>query len=278
MSRTRTLTVLLADVMLAVILILLIQIDKLVNDTLYNYGLTFSTEWAQPYWLIIRISLVLTIVTILAISLMELYASGEIRHHIRKAMLLVRTGLKRAFHGLKRAFYRVKRAFHGPSKLLHRSKKTMLLIMAVATITIVVNSAIAMWLSRYGSLHVPSIGTIQTIDVEAYGGNVTLKDGVAYIDWGSIYPGASKNESFYLRSTSNVNVKINLETANWDPLGIASYMNVSWNYSGRLLRPNEVVPITLILNVSSSENFITYLIANDVKQFSFDISIYASEW
>lgn len=58
--------------MLGIVLILLIQIDKLVNDTLYSYGLTFSTEWAQPYWLMLRISLLLIVVAIFIISVVEL--------------------------------------------------------------------------------------------------------------------------------------------------------------------------------------------------------------
>ncbi len=72
MSKLRASLIILGDIMLGIVLILLIQIDKLVNDTLYNYGLTFSTEWAQPYWLMLRISLLLIVVAILVISVVEL--------------------------------------------------------------------------------------------------------------------------------------------------------------------------------------------------------------
>ena len=72
MSKLRASLIILGDIMLGIVLILLIQIDKLVNDTLYSYGLTFSTEWAQPYWLMLRISLLLIVVTIFIISVVEL--------------------------------------------------------------------------------------------------------------------------------------------------------------------------------------------------------------
>ena len=72
MSRVRVALVVLGDLMLFTVLILLLQIDQLVNGALYKYGLIFSLEWAQPYWLLLRISLVLIVVAILLISLVEL--------------------------------------------------------------------------------------------------------------------------------------------------------------------------------------------------------------
>jgi hypothetical protein len=58
--------------MLFVALILLLQIDQLINDTLYSYGLVFSNDWAQPYWLFLRVSLALIIVAVFLISMVEL--------------------------------------------------------------------------------------------------------------------------------------------------------------------------------------------------------------
>jgi hypothetical protein len=72
MSKVRALFVLLADILLVIVLVLLLQIDKLVNGTLYYYGLTFSIDWAQPYWWMFRISLVLIIIAIFLISVVEL--------------------------------------------------------------------------------------------------------------------------------------------------------------------------------------------------------------
>jgi hypothetical protein len=72
MSRARAALVVLGDALLVIVVILLFQIDQLVNGTLYNYGLVFSFEWAQTYWLFFRISLGLIVLAILLISVVEL--------------------------------------------------------------------------------------------------------------------------------------------------------------------------------------------------------------
>jgi hypothetical protein len=71
-SRIRALVILSVDIILVVTLVLLLQIDKLVNGTLYGYGLTFSTGWAEPYWSMLRSSLVLIVIAIIIISVVEL--------------------------------------------------------------------------------------------------------------------------------------------------------------------------------------------------------------
>jgi hypothetical protein len=72
LSRARAALVVLGDALLVIVVILLFQIDQLVNGTLYNYGLVFSFEWAQTYWLFFRISLGLIVLAILLISVVEL--------------------------------------------------------------------------------------------------------------------------------------------------------------------------------------------------------------
>jgi hypothetical protein len=72
MSRLRVALVSLGDAMLCVALVLMTEIDKLVNQTLYSYGLQFSLEWAQPYWLMLRISMFSIVAAILLISVVEL--------------------------------------------------------------------------------------------------------------------------------------------------------------------------------------------------------------
>ena len=72
MSRLRIALVILGDVMLFIAVIFLLQIDQLVNSTLYGYGLVFSNDWAQPYWLLMRVSLALIVVAVFLISMVEL--------------------------------------------------------------------------------------------------------------------------------------------------------------------------------------------------------------
>ena len=72
MSRLRVALVILGDVMLLAAVILVLLIDQLVNGTLYSYGLVFSNDWAQPYELLLSVSLILIIVAIFLISVVEL--------------------------------------------------------------------------------------------------------------------------------------------------------------------------------------------------------------
>jgi hypothetical protein len=71
-SKIRALVILFVDLLLVVALVLLFQVDKLVNGTLYDYGLTFSAVWAEPYWAMLRSSLVLIVIAIIVISVVEL--------------------------------------------------------------------------------------------------------------------------------------------------------------------------------------------------------------
>ena len=71
-SRIRAIIILSVDVILIVALVLILQIDKLVNTTLYGYGLNFSTGWAEPYWAMLRSSLILIVAAIIIISAVEL--------------------------------------------------------------------------------------------------------------------------------------------------------------------------------------------------------------
>ena len=58
--------------MLCVALVLMVQIDRLIHGTLYDFGLVFNEAWAQPYWLMFRVSLVLIVAAIILISVVEL--------------------------------------------------------------------------------------------------------------------------------------------------------------------------------------------------------------
>jgi hypothetical protein len=72
MSKARVVLVILGDAMLVVAIALLLEIDKLVNGTLYGYGLVFSNDWAQPYWLMFKVTLALIVVAVILISVVEL--------------------------------------------------------------------------------------------------------------------------------------------------------------------------------------------------------------
>ena len=89
-----------------------------------------------------------------------------------------------------------------------------------------------------------------------------------YTDCSELTLGASKNASFYVRTNSNVDVELGLNVTNWTPAGIKDYIGISWNYNGTLLTVN--------LDVSSSDDFVDFIVKNGVKSFGFDMTIYAS--
>lgn len=51
----------------------LFQIDGLVNQTLYAYGLQFSNDWAVPYWEALRTVFAMTWIVIVAAIGLQLY-------------------------------------------------------------------------------------------------------------------------------------------------------------------------------------------------------------
>lgn len=160
--------------------------------------------------------------------------------------------------------------------LFSSPKRNFLLIISVAAITLLLSSVISIWLSEVTSLKIPSIGKIQTIGVEAYW-DESLKNKTETINWNKIWLGSSKNVTIYLRSISNVETIIQINATNWTPSNFSKYMNLSWNYDGTPINPNEVIIVTITLSAPKSIGFIEYLVINSVKEFSFDMVIRAIE-
>ena len=85
----------------------------------------------------------------------------------------------------------------------------------------------------------------------------------------------ARNVTMHIRNEGNGGTILSLSTANWQPANISSYMNLTWTYNGRALLPHDVVEVTLTLWSSSSPEFTGYLVAYDVRDFSFDVVINA---
>lgn len=182
----------------------------------------------------------------------------------------------------------MKDTFRSFKKFLLSSKRAVLLITFTAVIILIVGSTISIWLNKVTNLSVPSLGTIKTLEVEAYWDRDT-KNRAETIDWGTIWSGTSNSVILYIRSISNIETTLELRTANWTlrdanngivagPSDSSPYMNLTWNYTGTLVRPGETVPVTLTLSVDDSFDFIEFLIANEVKAFTLDIHILTSEY
>jgi hypothetical protein len=160
--------------------------------------------------------------------------------------------------------------------LLRKNKKTLLLILTVSTATVLISSAVSIWLSNFHNLTLPTIGTIKTIGVEAYWDS-NLENKTETIDWDTVWPGTTKNVTLYIRSFSNVKAVLHLNTSNITPANISEYLNLSWNYDETPLNPDETIQVTLFLSASGEKSFSRYLIDNNVTAFSIDIHIVAYE-
>jgi len=160
-----------------------------------------------------------------------------------------------------------------PSSLFHDMTKPFLVLAIVLVLVLLVSEA---FLGQFSSLRlISSKGNIQTppnigIYWDSNGTNATSS-----IDWGSVEPSLTKNVTVYIANEGNGKVNLFLNTTNWQPTNISRYMNLTWNYNGAAINPDEIIQVTLTLSASSSPDFISYLITYDVKQFSFDIVINA---
>jgi hypothetical protein len=181
----------------------------------------------------------------------------------------------------------LKKVVTGIPRFLYRSRKTILLIIVVVLVTLVFNFLVASWFNNGANNNgnngvndqtVPTTGTLYVSGLEIFGGDIESNSGNDFIDWGELSPGDSKNASFYVQSTSGVDVLLGLNVTGWTPAGIENYITISWDYNGTLLSlGQEALLVTVNLDVSSSGEFIDFIVANEVTSFDFDITVSASD-
>lgn len=172
-------------------------------------------------------------------------------------------------------------------KSLRHQKKTILLVVSVAAITLSLSIIIPILLDATTHFYIPSIGNVRTIGVEAYY-DPNLQNQTIQIQWGTTYTGSTTNVTLYLKSISNTQTILHLQTANWTftnssnaivsgPNDTTPYLNLTWNYNNTVISPSQTVPVTLTLSVADTPAFIQYLVSNNVTNFRFDITISATE-
>jgi len=169
------------------------------------------------------------------------------------------------------------------TRFLYRSRKTIRLVTVIFFAALIFNVLIVFWINNNANNYtndnennIPAKGTIYVKDLEIYGENIKSEAGKLYVDWGELYPGASTSTSFNVQIKSNVDVKLELNVTGWTPAKLGSYIKISWDYNGTQLSPQQELPVTLYLNIPSSEEFIRYLVENQITAFGFDININAS--
>ncbi len=107
-------------------------------------------------------------------------------------------------------------------------------------------------------------GSIKAIGVEVYWDSA-LTNKVTSIDWGTIDPGAKVNKTVYIKNVGNAASTLSMSTSNWNPSNAATYMTLTWDYSGQTVNIGQSVQVKFTLTTSSSITGIT--------SFSFDLTI-----
>lgn len=85
------------------------------------------------------------------------------------------------------------------------------------------------------------------------------------IDWGTLEPGQKVNVTLYMRSTGSVPVSVSMAVGNFNPASGSGYLACTWNYSGAVISPGQLVPVVFTLSVADTITGIT--------AFSFDVSV-----
>lgn len=111
---------------------------------------------------------------------------------------------------------------------------------------------------------VPGQGAIKGVNVGLYWGQACTTP-VESIYWGLIEPGASANQTVYVRNEGDTKTTLTMALSNWNPSTSPNYISITWNYTGQILNTNQVVPITFTLHIAENTQGIT--------NFSFDITI-----
>jgi hypothetical protein len=120
-------------------------------------------------------------------------------------------------------------------------------VLAIALSALII-MAFMLW---FEGSSVTRVSGVQTIGVGVYR-EQNCSNAVASIDWGVLNAGAVKNTIVYVRNEGTQPTSLNVSTTNWNPSTASNYLKLGWDYSGRVLDPNEVLKVTLTLSVSST--------------------------
>jgi hypothetical protein len=169
---------------------------------------------------------------------------------------------------LRRKLFSAVPRFHSSLNQSKGAKQTTTLIALMLIIVTVSSLMTAEVLSASQTSRTLSnkgnIGTLQTIGVEVYT-DASLSSKVTLVTWGTLFPGTQTNFGMYIRNEGNTPVTLSQSVSNWNPTNAATYLNLTWNYTGQTLAAGQGVQVTLTLTVSENISGIT--------DFSFNINV-----
>lgn len=186
----------------------------------------------------------------------------------------------------RNAFKKIVTQLHSFFCFLKASYKTLVLVAIVATISVASTTLVSIMLgSSDYDVYLPSLGTIKTLDVEVYWdqNGENRRETVSWdeikiekLDWDEITINPV-DTTVYVKSVSNSRVTLNIFLTDWNPVEISDYLTISWDYNGAPIDPGEIIPVTMTLSASSSDDLINYLVENEIKQFEVFIHFVATD-
>jgi hypothetical protein len=107
-------------------------------------------------------------------------------------------------------------------------------------------------------------GTITAMNVEIFNNNECTQ-GCTNINWGTLTPGESINQTIYIKNSGNKQITLFMTVENWNPTNATIFMNLTWNKENTILNPDQITSATLILSAAAD--------INSIDDFNFDIII-----
>jgi len=121
--------------------------------------------------------------------------------------------------------------------------------------------------SSFHGQRITNYGQIKTMGIKVFW-DKNCTDPATMIDWGTIEPNSVNTKILYVNNTGNIPTYINMTTENWNPEFAVEYLYVSWNYTGKLIEPKEILTVEIYLISSNVEN---------LTSFQFDLLIFTCE-
>ena len=132
-------------------------------------------------------------------------------------------------------------------------KKTSLILLILLLLNVVFVAGVL-----YYRWQTQGEGSIGKVKVECYWDEANTLI-VSSIGWGMLEPGETKTMSFYVRSLSNVATTLFMRTENWQPVGVDTYISVSWDSEGASLNGGAqrlvALTITVFPNIVDVDTF-----------------------
>lgn len=102
---------------------------------------------------------------------------------------------------------------------------------------------------NYKTLKLQARGKIIGIGVGIYAGPDTTIV-VSEVNWGNLTPGEVKNITVYMRNEGTIPVTLSMVTESWDPPSAEIFISLAWDYDGRELAVDAIIPVVFTLTVS----------------------------